>query len=104
MPAKRTIVCFFLVDPTLRIRSTATIPPQQMSWYGDQIKPLLEKAGITEEAIQNKVLGYYSAMPDPEVLTYDQACERRNRLMDERGQLQEEYGWTFHRPFNLCEH
>ncbi len=33
----RKILAFFLVDPTLRITSTATVPPQQQEWW----KPLV---------------------------------------------------------------
>ena len=36
-PGKRTILCFFLVDPTLRIRSTATVPPQQLAWVQEGV-------------------------------------------------------------------
>ncbi|CAB9530139.1 Conserved hypothetical protein [Seminavis robusta] len=52
---KRTICCFFLVDPTLRIRSTATVPPQQMAWYSDKVKPTLGDVGLIEDGSLKKL-------------------------------------------------
>ena len=34
-PGKRTIVAFFLCDPTMRVLSTSDIPPQQVDWMRD---------------------------------------------------------------------
>ena len=105
LPGKRTICCFFLVDPTLRIRSTATVPPQPMAWYVERVRPILTDAGMTDEHLQDKVFDYVSAMPHPEKLTYEQACERRDRLMKERQAVQQgPYGDFYFRPFALCEH
>jgi hypothetical protein len=105
---KRLIVCFFLVDPTLRIRSTATVPPQQLAWVSDMCKPILNVvgSGAAEPGIQNMIV---ARLASPSLLTYDQSCERRNRLMEERRAIYEKTGGYDHqkfyeRPFSLCEH
>lgn len=36
-PGKRKILVFFLIDPNARILSTRNVPPQQMSWYEDEL-------------------------------------------------------------------
>lgn len=99
LPGKRTIVCFFLVDPTLRVRSTATVPPQQKDWVDRAVNHVLGNE-LPESGILSKITGHYSCM------TYEEACERRDRLMSERGAL---FAFNYHegffqRPFSLCEH
>ena len=96
---RRTIVCFFLVDPTLRIRSTATVPPQCREWQEMAMEKLLPNALPKEVSakITEKLNG----------LSFEDACERRARLMSERKQVLDEddgEGKFFERPFSLCEH
>ncbi|CAB9524767.1 Conserved hypothetical protein [Seminavis robusta] len=96
---KRTICCLFLVDPTLRIRSTATVPPQQIPWYSDKVKPILGDSGLVEQGIQKEIVSY---MPMPGMLTYEEACERRGRLMEERSALWTEGNfWAYLSTFSL---
>ena len=100
-PGKRTICCFFLVDPELRIRSTATVPPQQLAWVTETVQPLLASR-LAEMALQEKVSAH---LESPSLLTYDAACERRERLMDERRASNEDFQESaLSRPFSLCEH
>eukprot|EP00977_Amphora_coffeiformis_P004413 scaffold936_cov106-Amphora_coffeaeformis.AAC.19 len=103
-PGKRTIVCFFLVDPSLRVRSTATVPPQQKAWLhpSEQQSILAEN---TTDLFAAKVASAVSATG----MTYEMAAERRDRLMKERSDLQEteiaqngEY--VYNLGFSLCEH
>mmetsp|Transcript_37517 Transcript_37517/g.120395 ORF Transcript_37517/g.120395 Transcript_37517/m.120395 type:complete len:577 (-) Transcript_37517:1350-3080(-) len=101
-PGRRTIVCFFLVDPTLRIRSTATVPPQQSDWLGKDAAELLADK-LPEKALRDLVASYVGGM------TYHDAVERRERLMNERrAEFHEESdyysGKFFERLFSLCEH
>jgi hypothetical protein len=99
-PGKRTILCFFLVDPTLRVRSTATVPPQQLAWVEEAVHPELATKNL-DDALQEMV---FSFLASSSLLTYKAACERRERLMDERRQVNEVAGRAFERPFSLCEH
>lgn len=100
-PGKRTIVCFFLVDPTLRVRSTATVPPQQLEWIARDVVQLpLAAYGIGEHHIFKQVSTF---MASNSLLTYKMACERRAGLMEERGRTLEEGGLAVE-TFGLCEH
>ena len=47
LPGRRTILCFFLVDPTKRIRSTATVPPQQREWLQLEARALINSTFTT---------------------------------------------------------
>jgi hypothetical protein len=92
-PGKRTILCFFLVDPTLRIRSTATVPPQQQAWISHK------SGGSNIDGGEEEV--------SPMGMTYDEACERRQLLMDERQAIFGPQGGRdpfYERSFSLCEH
>mmetsp|Transcript_4242 Transcript_4242/g.9413 ORF Transcript_4242/g.9413 Transcript_4242/m.9413 type:complete len:597 (-) Transcript_4242:45-1835(-) len=80
-PGKQTICCFFLVDPTVRVRSTATVPPQQKAWMADTTETLL-KSLVAEPAVRQKIASEH--FDSTHFLTYEQACERRERLMGER--------------------
>lgn len=100
-PGRRTFVCFFLCDPSLNVRSTATVPPQQFEW----IKEYLENYLLPRETPEIVVNHIASYLPGP--ISYQQACERRIRLMDERKASFGEnanYDRFFERYFSLCEH
>jgi len=104
-PGHRTIVCFFLVDPSLRVRSTATVPPQQLAWLEEEISALLLRL-IPELAVRRLVASYVGGHG---LISYSQACARRLELMDERraefdAESSMYCGKFFERPFSLCEH
>ena len=117
---KRTILCFFLVDPTLRIRSTATVPPQQLAWvqegvYNPALTELESEPALRQQIATlaaSAVSASSGATPKNSLLTYEQACERRLRLMEERGHDQTGNGDVQEghvtggvvRTFSLCEH
>lgn len=79
-PGRRDILVFFLVDPSKRITSTASVPPQQASW----------RATATKRANAG--------------LSYADACARRERLMKERGLMTKQTVEHFEQTFSLCEH
>ena len=99
---KRTILCFFLVDPSIRIRSTATVPPQCRQWLDEVQRKVLDP--IFPNEVTTKILEHMYG------LSYEEACERRERLMKERGKAvyydeeMRDFGLFFERPFFLCEH
>jgi hypothetical protein len=99
-PGRRTIICFFLVDPTLRVRSTATVPPQQKEWLCQEVNSAFHS--VFPQEIISHVCSYLPGM------TYDQACERRNELMEERSAAIEGHGYGnsrfYEQMFSLCEH
>ncbi len=96
---RRTILCFFLVDPTLRVRSTATVPPQCREWQEMAMVELMPE--LVPAEVSAKVVEKMDGM------SYKDACERRVRLMSERKEEKEREdgdGKFFERPFSLCEH
>jgi len=96
-PGHRSVLVFFLVDPTRRITSTAHVPPQDPSWYRPETVDMMMKEFPVE--LRDEVRKNLSH------ITRDMAEEHRLKLMEERtyatDQVTEE---IFERPFNLCEH
>ncbi|CAF1164628.1 unnamed protein product [Rotaria sordida] len=98
-PGQRKILVFFLVDPTIRILSTAHIPPQQSHWYIDLIRsiPLFNRLPLL---VVNKIMNYVD-FP----MTINQAKQYRDKLMNERKYfISQNNHLLFERPFSLCEH
>ena len=95
----RKILVFFLVDPSVRIISTAHVPPQQSEWYCDVIRnmsPFKELPALVIERIL-----HYVQFP----MTLGEAKEHREKLMAERKYfISENNKLSFERPFSLCEH
>jgi len=84
-PGRRDILVFFLVDPTRPIPSSAIVPPQQASWR------TASKGGKSRAATSG--------------MSFGEACERRERLMAERGQDSQRITMqVFEQTFSLCEH
>jgi len=81
-PGHRTLCCFHLVDPTLRIRSTATVPPQQESWVNEMVDDVLtakEDIGTACSTMHKR-----AHIKDRSHINYEEALERRKRLSKER--------------------
>jgi hypothetical protein len=90
----RTICCFNLVDPTLRVRSTATVPPQQHAWLASEIDLCLESC-VMEAAVRNHVVKIHQQVQEG-CITYEEACDRRKRLSKERSQAEYAIRETFY--------
>ncbi|CAF1498768.1 unnamed protein product, partial [Rotaria sp. Silwood1] len=98
-PGQRKILVFFLVDPTIRILSTAHIPPQQSHWYIDLMRSTSPFNRLPSLVI-NKIMSYID-FP----MTMNQAKQHRDKLMDERKYfISQNNHLLFERPFSLCEH
>lgn len=102
-PGSRTLCCFHLVDPTVRIRSTATVPPQQTSWITESVvDPALSsyfKKRKSEDAPLAR-LTVKTYMTDLHVksnsaITHEGAIERRKRLSEERSRDSDVISETF---------
>eukprot|EP00037_Helgoeca_nana_P029345 m.349774 g.349774 ORF g.349774 m.349774 type:complete len:377 (-) comp27955_c2_seq7:253-1383(-) len=78
----RTIVCFFLVDPTVRVRSSATVPPQAREWYEKEVRAVLLQTPLKALELRDLVITFLGDLGG--LMTYAQAAERRARLMEER--------------------
>jgi len=78
----RTLCCFHLVDPTLRIRSTATVPPQQRSWLWSMANNLALAPLPSDGLVRSKIHDFM--VSDGSTISYEEALERRERLSRER--------------------
>ena len=88
----RKILVFFLVDPAVRIISTANVPPQQAHWRtGDHA---VESIGMRLRGRSSKA-----------TMSMQWAKEHREKLMNERKYFTAKNNeMLFERPFSLCEH
>jgi hypothetical protein len=106
-PGHRKILVFFLVDPTQRIVSTSTVPPQQRAWAEEYVRatlrPLLMSATPLIEPLVDLILGYDGATDN--TITHERALKERLELMTERSQFMDENTeQMFSRRFSFCEH
>ncbi|KAG6865926.1 hypothetical protein C0991_010427 [Blastosporella zonata] len=99
-PGHRKILAFFLVDPNIRIISTANIPCQQREWWVDAIyKSVL--SGLPAEIKELIIQDVEEDFP----INLKEAKEARLELMEERGIYVEVQDHEFHSyDFSLCEH
>lgn len=88
---------FFLVDPSVNILSTLRVPPQQQSWFKEEIA---KKETRLPVEIMEKIVDFLD-WP----MSLEEAKEHRNKLMDERKYFVDESNREhFERIFYLCEH
>ena len=98
-PGHRKILVFFLVDPTQRITSTATVPPQQADWTTQERREAMRPALPVAELQQ--LVQQYVDWP----MALDEARKHRAGLMKERKYYtRENTTQMFERPFSFCEH
>jgi len=97
-PGHRKILVFFLVDPTQRIVSTASVPPQNVAWRDPGLVNKVVDDLPPEVAVMiTKQIGYE--------MTLEEAKEHRLKLMEERSVAKDVVTQAiFERPFDLCEH
>ena len=99
-PGHRKILALFLVDPNIRVISTANVPPQQRDWWGDVIKSTSTLDALPAE-IQEEVIRAVDEFP----ISMDEAKELRLKLMDERKNYVVSQTSAFEgQEFSLCEH
>lgn len=101
----RKILALFLVDPGIRIISTANVPPQQRDWWGEEVGKQgveLGKAfGKLSTELKDKIIDEVEDFP----IGMDEAKEIRLKLMEERGKYASEYAEALdYYTFSLCEH
>jgi len=99
-PGHRKILALFLVDPNIRIISTANVPPQQRDWWSEQLKSSGVLGKLATE-LQDKVFEDVDDFP----IGLDEAKEIRLKLMDERKEFVVRQTKGFEGvTFSLCEH
>ena len=100
-PGHRKILALFLVDPNIRIPSTANIPPQQKDWWAKKID---EEGHLAKLPIEISELIYDRVEEFP--LSFEQAKEVRAELMRERGAHNDKVadGSFLNQSYCFCEH
>ncbi|KDR70069.1 hypothetical protein GALMADRAFT_76694 [Galerina marginata CBS 339.88] len=105
-PGHREIVALFLVDPNIKVISTANVPCQQQEWWWEEpasassaFPDKLNVAGLPLE-LQDHIL---QDVDFP--ISLKKAKELRLELMEERKQFVVNHGAAFENStFSLCEH
>jgi len=99
-PGHRKILALFLVDPNIRIISTANIPCQQKEWWTEEIQRNEVLAALPVE-LQAQVFDDVEDFP----IALKEAKELRLELMEERKKFAvvHEQGFEVN-YFSLCEH
>jgi hypothetical protein len=99
-PGHRKIVALFLVDPHLRVISTANIPPQQNHWWAEEAVNEEPLHNLPPE-LRNEIARYANDFP----IGMEEAKELRLELMEERKNFVQHHGVAFEKyTFSLCEH
>ncbi|EAW14627.1 uncharacterized protein ACLA_076680 [Aspergillus clavatus NRRL 1] len=101
-PGHRKILALFLVDPHIRIISSANVPPQREDWWKERqevVGRLLNEKLPAE--LRNMVHDGLEATP----ISMDEAKKYREELMEERSIKADEQNKRFETGgFSLCEH
>ncbi|RXW15495.1 hypothetical protein EST38_g10358 [Candolleomyces aberdarensis] len=108
-PGHRKIVALFLVDPNVRVISTASVPCQQLEWWKEaniaqsaqrpaSSRSLLERLPVE---VQDQVFGHVQDFP----ISSEEAKELRLELMEERKTFVLANAQMLEgRTISLCEH
>ena len=99
-PGHRKILALFLVDPHLRIISTANVPPQQKAWW----RELVEDKGALKRVPREIADSILDKTDFPVAL--EKAKLQRLELMDERKKFVVAHNDKYEslNVFSLCEH
>ena len=81
-PGHRKILAMFLVDPHIKVLSTANVPPQQRDWWQEEVRKVAPFTELPQEVF-DEIIECVDEFP----LDYEEQCEVRQKLMDERGGL-----------------
>ncbi|PPR02044.1 hypothetical protein CVT24_011204 [Panaeolus cyanescens] len=106
-PGHRKILALFLVDPNIKVISTAHVPCQRKDWWKDAaiseqvLSPDGTGLGSLPVELQNLIFDEVQGFP----LDMDEAKALRLKLMKERTSYVKAQDEAFqHNVFNLCEH
>lgn len=99
-PGHREILALFLVDPYLRVPSTANVPPPQKDWWAEELRGLDRVAELPPELVDN-ILDQAGDFP----ISLEEAKEMRLELMRERTAFVDYVNKEYEQEtFNFCEH
>lgn len=81
-PGHRKILALFLVDPYVRVLSTANVPPQRKDWWAPEVRKIRPFDTLPLEVF-DMIIEYVNEFP----LSWEEATDIRAALMDERAVL-----------------
>lgn len=85
-PGHRKILAMFLIDPNIRILSTANVPPQRLDWWAREVRKEQPFAALLLELF-DRIMDFVEDFP----ISWNAACDARERLMEERGRVTDTY-------------
>jgi hypothetical protein len=88
-PGHRKILAMFLIDPHTPILSTANVPPQRKDWWAHELRKSAPFASLPEELFE-MIIDRVEDFP----MSWQQAVEAREKLMKERGKVDDEVNQT----------
>ncbi|KXN80705.1 hypothetical protein AN958_08286 [Leucoagaricus sp. SymC.cos] len=101
-PGHRKILAFFLVDPNMKIISTANVPCQRRDWWGEAVVSDTRALARLPVELRDKVVHEVEEFP----IDLDQARQLRENLMEERKEYVIGYQDAAFKSatISLCEH
>lgn len=100
-PGHRKILALFLVDPNIKIISTANIPCQRRDWWGEVVSSDPSCLARLPIELRDKVIQDVEDFP----INLEQAKKLREELMEERKKYVIQYqDSNFTSEISLCEH
>ena len=100
-PGHRKILALFLVDPHLKVLSTANVPCQQRDWWREHIGKLGTKLDQLPLELRDEVFEQVGGFP----FSPEEAKDLRLKLMDERKAFVLRHDEAFEgSEFSHCEH
>ncbi|KAG2009503.1 hypothetical protein CC2G_012433 [Coprinopsis cinerea AmutBmut pab1-1] len=108
-PGHRKILALFLVDPHIRVISTAHVPAQRMDWWREEFEtPPMNLKGINTVGLEKLPLELQDHVLDGVdfPISLAEAKQLRGELMEERKNFVLDHGRAFEGSicFSLCEH
>ena len=79
------MLAMFLVDPYIRVLSTANVPPQQREWWAEEVRKVERFSALPREIFE-KIIKEVQDFP----ISWESALEIREKLMAERGAMTDE--------------
>jgi predicted RNA-binding protein YlqC (UPF0109 family) len=98
-PGHRKFLVMFLVDPNIKIISSANVPCQQRAWWGEEMQTSKIFAKLPNEMVK-EIVDHVEEFP----ISLEEAKELRLELMEERKAFVEEHDDAHQATFSLCEH
>ncbi|KAH8668974.1 hypothetical protein BX600DRAFT_266074 [Xylariales sp. PMI_506] len=98
-PGHRKILAMFLVDPNIRVLSTANVPPQRRDWWADEVRKINPFATLPP-MIFNQII---SEVDEP--WSWDEATKIREALMERRSVMNDDINNDMNdAQVSFCEH